>query len=163
MDAHEDRFSDVFRIACRAFGAAIAIGIMELLAGWGHEELGRVPFVTSIVLVLALPDSEPARPSSVIGGHLVSTLCGLLTLALLGPGESASAIAVGFATGAMITLRVLHPPAGIDAFLVAAHGLTWGWLLSPVLVGSVLLAVYAWCWRSMERRLIAVLARIDRR
>jgi hypothetical protein len=49
----------------RAVGAGIAIGLMELLAYWGGEPLARVPFVTSIVLVTLLPQSEAARPAAI--------------------------------------------------------------------------------------------------
>ena len=41
----------------RSTGTATAMVIMELLAGYVEEPLWRVPFVTSIVLVTALPDS----------------------------------------------------------------------------------------------------------
>ena len=41
----------------RAIGASLAIALMEGLASLGNQPLARVPFVTSIVLVLAMPDS----------------------------------------------------------------------------------------------------------
>jgi CBS-domain-containing membrane protein len=137
----------------RAVGAGVAIAVMELLARLAHQPLARVPFVTSIVLTMALPDSEPARPYAVIGGHLLSSLAGFAALWALGPGETASAVAVGLAALLMLTARAMHPPAGIDAFLVAGLGLTPGWVLSPVLAGAVLLAVFSRLWAAGERRL----------
>ncbi len=147
----------------RALGAFIAIGIMELLAGFAGEALWRVPFVTSIVLVMALPASKPARARSIIGGHLLSGACGLVCFWTLGPGEISSAVAVGIATFAMIAFEVVHPPAGIGAFLVPAHQLSAQWLFSPLLAGALILAVYAKLWQLGERRLISMMPRLRRR
>jgi hypothetical protein len=51
----------------RAVGAGVAIALMEVLARAAEEPLSRVPFVTSIVLVMALPESEGARSYNVVG------------------------------------------------------------------------------------------------
>jgi CBS-domain-containing membrane protein len=137
----------------RAIGAGTAIAIMELLARVAHQPLARVPFVTSIVLTMALPDSEPAQPYAVIGGHLLSCLAGFAALLAVGPGEASSAVAVGLAALLMLLARAMHPPAGIDAFLVAGLGLSPVWVLSPVLAGAILLALFSRLWRAGERRL----------
>jgi CBS-domain-containing membrane protein len=126
---------------------------MELLAHVAQEPLARVPFVTSIVLALSLPDSEPAQPYAIIVGHLASCVAGFVALWCLGSGEMASAVGVGLAALLMLALRAMHPPAGIDAFLVAAFGLPTGWTLNPVLVGAVLLASFARLWSMGERHL----------
>jgi CBS-domain-containing membrane protein len=138
----------------RAFGASVAIAVMELLAALAGEPLARVPFVTSIVLVMALPSSEAAGPRAIVGGHLLSAISGFACLWLLGPGEAASAAGVGLATFGMIAFRAIHPPAGIGAFLVPLYQLPASWLLSPVLAGALLLTVYAKLWRKAERWLI---------
>jgi CBS-domain-containing membrane protein len=114
--------------------------------------LSRVPFVTSIVLVLSVPDSEPAHPYAIIVGHLASSIAGLAALWCLGSGQTASAVGVGLAALLMLALRAVHPPAGIDAFLVAGWGLPVSWLVSPVLVGAVLLALFARVWSAGEHR-----------
>lgn len=116
--------------------------------------MARVPFVTSIVLALSLPDSEPAQPYAIIVGHLASCAAGLIALWCLGPGEAASAVAVGLSAALMLALRAMHPPAGIDGFLVAGWGLPASWVLSPVLIGAVLLAVFARVWTLGERRFL---------
>ena len=136
---------------------------MEALAALGGEPFVRVPFVTSIVLVMALPDSDGARPYAVIAGHVLSCAAGLVALAALGPGEKTAAIAVGLAVLAMLAARALHPPAGIDAMLVAAHGLPAAWLVSPVLAGAVLLVAYAALWSRLEHAVVRLAARVERR
>lgn len=143
----------------RAVGAAIAIGIMEALARLAGEPLARVPFVTSIVLVMALPGSDGARPYAVIGGHLLSAASGLVALAVLGAGETPAAVAVGVAVLLMQAARALHPPAGIGAMLVATQGLPLHWILSPVLAGALLLVVYGALWLRLEAIFVGAAAR----
>jgi CBS-domain-containing membrane protein len=137
----------------RALGASVAIAIMEVLARIGHHELPRLPFITSIVLTTALPDSEAARPYAVVVGHLLSAASGFAVLWTLGSGDMASATAVGLAVLLMLLCRAVHPPAGIDAFLVVNFSLTADWILNPVLVGALLLALYSRLWAAGERRL----------
>jgi CBS-domain-containing membrane protein len=135
----------------RATGAGIAIAVMDVLAGFVDEPVARVPFVTSIVLTLALPDSEGARPYAVIAGHLLSTSAGFVALWCLGPGIIGSAAGVGLATLLMIAARATHPPAGIDGFLVPTLALPPIWALKPVLAGAVLIAVFARLWAKGEK------------
>jgi CBS-domain-containing membrane protein len=140
-----------WRFLYRAFGTALAIAIMEVLAPYAQQPLWQVPFVTSIVLVTALPRSEASRPYAVIAGHMSSCACGLLALAILGPGNAAGALAVGLSSFAMLVLRAPHPPAGIDAFLIGGNGLAANWVLSPVLIGCLLLVAFSQSWLVGER------------
>jgi CBS-domain-containing membrane protein len=139
----------------RATGAGLAIALMEILARAAEEPLSRVPFVTSIMLVMALPESEPARTYNVVAGHMLSCVAGLLALWTLGAGDVASAVALGLALFFMLFLRAIHPPAGINAFLIASYGLTLKWTISPVLIGSLFLVGYKRMWWIMEERMRA--------
>jgi CBS-domain-containing membrane protein len=130
----------------RAAGTGLAIAAMEVLARVSDEPLSRLPFVTSIVLTLSLPDSEAAQPYAVIAGHLLSTAAGFVALWCLGAGATASAVGVGLAAFLMLAARAVHPPAGIDAFLVPLLALPASWILNPVLLGAVMLAVFGKLW-----------------
>jgi CBS-domain-containing membrane protein len=50
---------------------------MEYLSAQAYYPLMLVPFGTSIVLVMGMPDAAPSRPRALVGGHLVSALVGL--------------------------------------------------------------------------------------
>jgi CBS-domain-containing membrane protein len=143
----------------RALGAGLAITLMELLAQLAQEPLARVPFVTSIVLVTALPDSEAAKTRSIIGGHALSSIAGWLSNLLLGHSEMAGSVAVTLAALAMIATRMLHPPAGIDAFLIPSQKLPPLWIASPVLIGALLLAGFAKLWAAGEKPVLRRVAR----
>ena len=130
------------------------MALMELLARIADEPLARVPFVTSIVLAFSLPASEPARPYAIVTGHLLSSLAGFAALFLFGPGDTSAALGVGLATFLMLGAHAMHPPAGIDAFIVAGSGMSVSWIVSPVLIGALLLATASWTWAHGETRLL---------
>jgi CBS-domain-containing membrane protein len=74
----------VLVFAYRAVGAGVAIAIMEWLAALSGEPFWRVPFVTSIVLVMTLPQSEAARPYAIVAGHASACVAGFAALHLFG-------------------------------------------------------------------------------
>jgi CBS-domain-containing membrane protein len=135
------------------FGAAIAIFAMEWFSRASHYPLFIIPFATSIVLVIGSPEAEPAQPRALIGGHVVSTIVGLVLLKLTGPHAWAAAAAVGLAVLAMYLTGTFHPPAGINPLLVVTNHLPWSFLLVPVLTGAMLLTLFAYVWhRRVGRR-----------
>ena len=133
-------------------GAAIAIGVMEWFSLASHFPLAVIPFATSIVLVIGSPDAEPAQPRALIGGHVVSTLVGLLVLQLTGPNAWAAAAGVGLAVLARYLTGTFHPPAGINPLLVISNNLPWSFLFAPVLCGALLLTGFAFVWHRWVRR-----------
>lgn len=139
-------------VVAGAAGGAVAIGLMQALSDHAAFPLMFVPFATSIVLVMGTPDAEPAQPRALVGGHLVSAVVGLLTLSIAGPSPWAAALAVGAAIVAMHATRTFHPPAGIDPLLVVAQDMPVSFLIAPVAIGALTLAVFAWLWHSLVRR-----------
>ncbi|MBC7584946.1 HPP family protein [Tardiphaga sp. vice352] len=127
-------------------GAAIAIGGMEAFSTAAHTPLVIIPFATSIVLVIGSPEAEPAQPRALIGGHMISALVGLVVLQATGPHAWAAAMAVGLAVLAMYLSGTFHPPAGINPLLVVSYALPWSYLIVPVLLGALLLTVFALVW-----------------
>ena len=135
-----------------AAGGAVAIGLMELMSEHAAFPLMFIPFATSIVLVMGTPEAEPAQPRALLGGHLISTVVGLLMLSVTGPSPWAAALAVGVAMAAMHATRTFHPPAGIDPLIAVAQDMPWTFLIAPVAVGALILAAFAWLWHNLVRR-----------
>ncbi len=52
-------------------------------------------------------------------------------------------IAVGFGVGLMILLNVTHPPAGGNPIIVIIGGVSYEYLISPVLTGSIIIIIFA--------------------
>ncbi len=129
-------------MALRAVGAAGAMALMMALSDWSSQPLDGVPFATSIVLVLAVPEAEFAQPRNVLAGHLLCAACGVLATYLpAGPWQVPAAFAA--AVLLMLSTRTMHPPAGINALLPVTHDYGWSFMLNPVAVGAVLLVAYA--------------------
>jgi CBS-domain-containing membrane protein len=139
-------------ILAGAVGGAIAIASMEAFSASAAFPLMAIPFATSIVTVLGSPQAEPAQPRALIGGHLVSTVVGLLVVKLCGPAPWAAAMAVGLAMVAMHLTGAFHPPAGIDPLVVVTNNMSWSFLIVPVATGAVLLAVFAFAWHNLVAR-----------
>ena len=124
---------------------------MELFSASTAFPLVAIPFATSIVTVLGSPKAEPAQPRALIGCHLISTLVGLLIVKLCGPAPWAAALAVGLAMVAMHLTRTFHPPTGIDPLVVVANNMSWSFLVAPVGIGALLLALLAF-WLAQPNR-----------
>lgn len=142
----------ILAILAGAAGGAIAIGSMEAFSATTVFPLVAIPFATSIVTVLGSPKADPAQPRGLIGGHLVSTVLGLLVVKLCGPAMWAAALAVGLAMVAMHLTGTFHPPAGIDPLVVVTNNMSWSFLVVPVGVGALLLALFAFCWHNLVAR-----------
>jgi CBS-domain-containing membrane protein len=139
-------------ILAGAVGGALAIAGMEQFSMSTAFPLMAIPFATSIVTVLGSPKAEPAQPRALIGGHLVSTLVGLLIVKVCGPAPWAAAMAVGLAMVAMHLTDTFHPPAGIDPLVVVVNNMSWSFLVAPVGVGALLLALFAFAWHNLVAR-----------
>lgn len=135
-----------------AAGGAIAIASMEAFSLSTAFPLMAIPFATSIVTVLGSPQAEPAQPRALVGGHLLSTVVGLLVVKLCGPAAWAAALAVGLAMITMHLTNTFHPPAGIDPLVVVVNNMSWSFLIAPVGIGALLLALFAFTWHNLVAR-----------
>ncbi len=143
-----------------ALGGGLGVAGMVAAADATDLPLALAPFTTSIVLVMAAPDSPFARARNVIGGHVVSALAGLFVLLAFGESPWLAALAVGLAIAAMQLSDTMHPPAGINALLMVTAHPSWTFVLMPVASGAALLVVFSLVWR---RALAEISARSDER
>jgi CBS-domain-containing membrane protein len=125
---------------------------MQALSAMTAFPLIAVPFATSIVLVLGSPRAEPAQPRALIGGHLLSTIVGLVMVKVFGPAPWVAALSVGLAMVAMHLTDTFHPPAGIDPLVVVTNNMSWTFLVAPVGIGALLLALFAFAWHNLFAR-----------
>jgi CBS-domain-containing membrane protein len=122
-------------------GGFAAIFAGSLLGDWSELSLVMAPFGATCVLVFALPDSPLAQPRNIVGGHLLSTLTGLLLLTLFGSHSWSMALAVGTAIVLMQCTKTVHPPAGADPLVVMLSGAGWSFLFTPVMTGALLIVL----------------------
>ena len=135
------RFS---QIGLHSLGALSAVALLALLSLWSGQVLIVAPLGASCVLLFGYPRSPLAQPRNLVLGNSLGALVGVLLVQLFGSGPLVLALAVGLTILLGQQLRCLHPPAGGMAFLTVFLGMSWGFLLFPVLVGSLLLVLLAW-------------------
>ena len=106
-------------------------------------------FGASAALLFGAPRAPLAQPRSLIFGQLIAALCGVSAFKLVGGDLGlAAGLAVGSATAIMLLTGSLHPPAGATALIAVlgpakVHALGYGYVLSPVLIGVLILLVTA--------------------
>ncbi len=127
------------------FFSIITIGILSLLTY--KTEFGiflLASFGSSMVLLYGYPESPFAQPKNVFFGHLVTSIVGLLFLNFVPLAlYMIIPLAVGFGVGAMILLNITHPPAGGNPIIVIIGSVSYDYLLTPVITGSIIIILFA--------------------
>lgn len=135
-------------VAC--LGALLGIGLTGLVsrALLGGETalplLMTASMGASAVLVFAVPASPLAQPWSVVGGHLISALTGILASRLIPDPMLACGVAVAAAIALMSLGRCLHPPGGSTALIgvlggTSTHAAGFMLAFAPIGLNAVLL------------------------
>jgi CBS-domain-containing membrane protein len=124
-------------------GALLAIGTVAYLAASSGTPLVLGSFGASCVLLFSFPDNPFSQPRNVIGGHFVSSLAGLLFLAVFGSAWWSTALALASAIALMHVTRTVHPPAGSNPVIIMLTSPTWDFLVRPTLLGAVILVAVA--------------------
>lgn len=131
-------------------GASLGAAALSFLQFHSGVLLILGSFGASCLLMFAYPQSPFAQPRNVIGGHFVASLTGLVLMAWLGVSWWSMALAVGAAVALMLTLRVPHPPAGSNPFIVMLAGANWEFLWAPTLFGSLILVTVALIYHRLD-------------
>ncbi|MBJ8106761.1 MULTISPECIES: HPP family protein [Bacillus cereus group] len=124
-------------------GGFLTILTLTYLTSITSTELLMAPFGASCVLAFGVWNAPLSQPRNIIGGHLISTFIGLSIYHLFGNEYWTIALAVGMAIAVMMLTRTTHPPAGADPIIVILGANSWSYLVTPVLVGSVVIVVIA--------------------
>ena len=101
-------------------------------------------FGSSMVLLYGYPESPFAQPKNVFFGHFLTAVTGLIFLNFVPlPIYLTIPLAVGFGVGLMILFNVTHPPAGGNPIIVIIGSVSFDYLFSPVITGSIIIIVFA--------------------
>lgn len=122
-----------------ALAGCIGLALMKLMAVLVALPIAAVPFACSVILIIAHPESETSQPRSVVCGHVLCALSGFVAVLVLSPSWWTLPAAIGLAIFLMQFSRTMHPPAGLTAVITATQPVTWQFIISPVLVGALVL------------------------
>ena len=125
--------------------SAITIGVLTLLTYKTPYGVFLIAsFGSSMVLLYGYPESPFAQPKNVFFGHLLTSLVGIIILMLVPlPIFITIPIAVGLGVGFMILFNVTHPPAGGNPIIVIMGSVSFDYLFSPVITGSIIILIFA--------------------
>ena len=125
-----------------AMGATIGIVLLQVLSETSNIALLVAPFGATFVLVFALPESPLVKPRNIIGGYLIATVLGLAFYQFMGNNAISMGLAFGITFVLMQLTKTLHPPAGSIPILIMFSKPDWSYVITPVLVGVILILIY---------------------
>tara|TARA_B100000945_G_C20385479_1_gene599488 strand:+ start:1038 stop:1505 length:468 start_codon:yes stop_codon:yes gene_type:complete len=100
-------------------------------------------FGSTMVLLYGYPESPFAQPKNIILGHFLTALIGIIFLNFIPlPIFLNIPLAVGFGVMFMILFKVTHPPAGGNPIIVIIGSVSFDYLLTPVLIGSIIVVIF---------------------
>tara|TARA_B100000427_G_scaffold20385_1_gene15532 strand:- start:604 stop:1068 length:465 start_codon:yes stop_codon:yes gene_type:complete len=100
-------------------------------------------FGSSMVLLFGYPESPFAQPKNIFFGHFLTAFIGVIVLKFIPlPIYITIPIATGLGVCFMILLNVTHPPAGGNPIIVIIGGVSFEYLISPIILGSIIVLVF---------------------
>lgn len=120
-------------------GAFLGIGMLAYLTAESAHPLIAAPLGATAVLVFGVPDSPLAQPRNVIGGNLIAALICVILVYFFGSAPWVMALAVAATIKLTQLTRTVHPPAGAVALLGVLNHVSWQYIFTPILLGSVII------------------------
>lgn len=134
----------LLKASITGFFSTITIGILTLLTYKTTMGLFlTASFGASMVLLYGFPESPFAQPKNIFFGHLLTALIGILFVNYIHlPIFINIALAVGIGIFFMIALDVVHPPAGGNPIMVIIGGVSYEYLISPIIFGCLIILLF---------------------
>ena len=100
-------------------------------------------FGSSMVLLYGYPESPFAQPKNIFFGHFLTAFIGIIVLKFVPlPIYITIPIATGLGVCFMILFNVTPPPAGGNPIIVIIGGVSFEYLISPIILGSIIVLVF---------------------
>ena len=125
------------------FFSTLTIGALTLLTY--KSTLGyfiAASFGSSMVLLFGFPESPFAQPKNVFFGHVLTAIVGVIFVHFIPlPIYINIALGVGAGVCLMILFNVVHPPAGGNPIAIMIGGVSFPFLIFPIMAGAVTIIV----------------------
>ena len=124
--------------------STFTIGVLSLLTYKTPYGLFLIAsFGSTMVLLYGYPESPFAKPKNIFFGHLLTAFVGVFFVNYVPlPIYMIIPLAVGAGVGLMIMLNVTHPPAGGNPIIVILGSVSFEYLISPVISGSIIVIIF---------------------
>ena len=100
-------------------------------------------FGSSMVVLYGYPESPFAQPKNIFFGHLTTAAVGVLFVNFVPLAIYINIpLAVGIGIGLMILFNVPHPPAGGNPIIVIMGGVSYNYLINPIITGSIIILFF---------------------
>jgi len=100
-------------------------------------------FGSSMVLLYGFPENPFAQPKNIFFGHLLTAFIGLFFLNYIPlPLFINIALAVGVGIFFMMIFNITHPPAGANPIIVIIGGVSYEYLINPIIFGSLVVLFF---------------------
>lgn len=120
---------------------AATILFLGLLSDYSGYSLLIAPFGASSFLLFAYPQNPLVQTRNLVGGHLLTSIVGLVFLAIGSHSVFMMSLAVGAGAVLMLLTKTSHPPACGNPIVIMMAKASWAFLLTPILSGVLLLVV----------------------
>ena len=124
-------------------GSAVTIAILgyityeSILSDTGYGLWLFASFGSSVVLVFGYPENTFAQPKNIFFGHLLTAFVGVIFVTFFEVSFFTIGLAVGIAIMLMIAFKVTHPPAGGNPIAVMIGGVSFPFLIFPIMAGAI--------------------------
>ena len=134
------KISKKFEPIVSGVSAAIVIGVLAFLTLETSAGIWLMfSFGASVFLIFVLYDLDTAQPKNVFFGHLISMLVGIIFNETIGLSFLSLGLSVGIAVILMVYFKIMHPPAASNPLVALSMDLSYDFILSPVITGSILI------------------------
>ncbi len=134
------KISKKFEPIVSGVSAAIVIGVLAFLTLETSAGIWLMfSFGASVFLIFVLYDLDTAQPKNVFFGHLISMLVGIIFNETVGLSFLSLGLSVGIAVILMVYFKIMHPPAASNPLVALSMDLSYDFILSPVITGSILI------------------------
>ena len=96
---------------------------------------------SSVVVVFGYPKNEFAQPKNIFFGHLLTSFVGIIFVTFFEVSFLTMGLAVGIAIMLMIAFKVTHPPAGGNPIAVMIGGVSFPFLIFPIMAGAITIII----------------------
>jgi CBS-domain-containing membrane protein len=135
----------VFRLLWVLAGSTVAISLALYLTQ-ASSPLFLASLGGTTLFLFGLSTVPAAQPRAVFGGHLISSLMGVVAFQLFGDALWVMVIAVVITIGILLVTRTVHPPAGANPLIMIQAHASFTHIGFSVLLGVSIISAVAFIW-----------------